>query len=221
MLGQFSMLIVVYFITLLSNSGYMVSNFRIISYGDFGRKRSWPEVQSLHLLEGKRKTTKRPRIADGLAEIRIIYLSNTSRIAPRHWGFHVSCAIITYVNAYSQNLTLTVSRRWTVTLWMRCNWSHHHILFSVLRTSFANFVKSITEPKINKTRLQPINFISLASHGRALLRYDLELLKPLAIAISIIDFQFLVSVHRYCCDLEGAGTLCFSLLFELKWLLSH
>lgn len=53
------------------------------------------------------------------------------------------------------------------------------------------------------------------------MRYDLELLKPVAIAISIIDFQFLVSVPRYCYDLEGAGTICFSLLFELKWLLSH
>ena len=50
--------------------------------------------------------------------------------------------------------------------------------------------------------------------------YDLELLNPAANAISIIDFQFLVSVP-HCYDLEEAGTIGFSLLFELKWLLSH
>jgi len=32
-----------------------------------------------------------------------------------------------YIRDWAQNnLTWTLSRMWTVTLWMWCNWSHHH-----------------------------------------------------------------------------------------------
>ena len=60
MLGNCPCFFVGYFITLLSNSDYTVSNFGTISWEGFGRKQSFLEVQSLHLMKVQIKPQKGP-----------------------------------------------------------------------------------------------------------------------------------------------------------------